>query len=122
MRKLTCTLALPLGLGCGDAPDDLDITTAEITPPRPILVARRCRNDVCYVDVPLHLNPAWTNNMRRSTFVSDLQNDANQIGFPWFCGMDQVSCPASPVVVRAEPLLSQRTSPFRGDGHLRFFS
>lgn len=84
--------------------------------------ARPCRGDAFYVDVPLALNPQWSNAVFLNNVAVQLAADANSTNPPtWFCGADATTCPPGQVSVKAEPLLRQRSDLYRTDGHLRFF-
>ncbi|MEM9192990.1 MAG: S8/S53 family peptidase [Myxococcota bacterium] len=84
--------------------------------------ARPCRDDSFFVEVPLHVDPPWKAGLFERNLAAALAPDVNASGYPWFCGVDQVTCPTSSVDVRVEALLPERSSPeHRDDGHLRFY-
>src|SRR5688572_11159653 len=83
--------------------------------------ARPCRADTFYVDVPLRIDPIWSNTSFLTPFHQAIELDANATGLPWFCGSGAITCPSSIVRAAVSSVLSSRNEPFRTDGHLRFF-
>lgn len=128
MRKIDCTVALTMLLAgaCAGGADETTETVAAARrgggARRGRVQARPCRADVFYVDVPLQLSVPWTGTSFLAGFGADLETDANQPGYPWFCGADAITCPSQDVQVAVSSVLPNRAGEaFRGDGHLRFF-
>jgi hypothetical protein len=83
-------------------------------------VARACKDNVFFVDVPLSLNKPWTTLRVPNLVRASLEALARARKATWFCDpTDPVCAPPDPVVT-LDSVLPQRAITGRSDAHLRF--
>lgn len=128
MRRQLALLTILTCAACVEpAADDLDAVGAPLTrrgsfTPRPRTYpteARACRSDALFVDVPLHLDPAWRDLAFVPRLEAELESRVELSNQAWFC-LGRAGCLGEAVRVEARSVLPERRDPFRGDGHLRF--
>lgn len=99
--------------------------SARIRAPRPStpkvrapVVARPCRQDVLFVDVPVHSPLPWSSLGFLGDLERNLENHIAATNQSWFC--PTANCVVAGVDVVATSALPERNETFRDDGHLRF--
>lgn len=83
-------------------------------------VARACKDNVFFVDVPLSLNKPWTTLRVPNLVRSSLETLARARKATWFCAPGAPVCAPPDPVVTLDSVLPQRAISGRADAHLRF--
>ncbi len=120
MDRYIALLAAASMTGCVGAAPAAELGRTEAAIGSAEVIARPCRSDVFYVDVPLARNVPWRDH-RVASVTQEAMTAAAMANPGWFC--DAVGpCPYTEVEVDAAPLLPERESAgVREDGHLRFY-
>lgn len=127
MRRLLMITAT-ITVGCGAEPTSTPASATDTdalqifrqrTRRRPLpTLARPCRQDSIFVDVPLHYGPPWSSLSFVPRLEHSLETEIATNLQSWFCATP--GCVGEPVRVKVSSVLPARADPMRGKGHLRF--